>query len=171
MSSARVRVLGLSGSLRRESRNRQLIRAARSLLPAEAALVTFDGLGMIPAFNEDAETNPPGSVVELEQAIRSTDAVLIATPEYNASLSGVLKNALDWMSRPYATNPLRFKPVAVVGASTGMFGAVWAQADTRRVLGAIGARVLETGLAVAEADHAFTADGALRDPELQRAYC
>ena len=103
----------------------------------------------------------------MREALAGADAVLVATPEYNASIPGVLKNALDWASRPHATNPLRGKPVAVVGASTGMFGAVWAQADARKVLSTIGARVLDRELPVAEADERFDADGRLNDPELE----
>ena len=101
----------------------------------------------------------------LREAIDAADAVLIATPEYNASIPGVLKNALDWASRPHADNPLRSKPAAVVGASTGMFGAVWAQAETRKVLSTIGARVIDRELPVPEGDERFDADGALVDPE------
>jgi chromate reductase len=95
--------------------------------------------------------------------------VLVATPEYNHSLPGQLKNALDWASRPLATSPLRRKPVAVVGASTGLFGAVWAQAEARKVLSAIGARVLDHELAVPLARDAFTARGSLADATLEHA--
>ena len=91
--------------------------------------------------------------------------MLIATPEYNGSIPGALKNALDWASRPFPDNCLRGKPVAVVGATTGVFGAAWAQADLRRVLATIGAAVLDSGLSVSAAHTAFDADGGLRDPE------
>ena len=100
-------------------------------------------------------------MVALKEAIADADAVLIATPEYNHSIPGALKNALDWVSRPIAENPMRGKPALVIGASTGMFGAVWAQAETRKVLGALGARVLDEELPVAQAP-----DG-LDDHELQ----
>ena len=114
--------------------------------------IRWDGLAAVPPFDEDAETEPaPAAVAELRAAIAGADAVLFATPEYNGSVPGQLKNALDWVSRPHATNPLRNTPVAVVGASTGGFGAVWAQADLRRILARIGARVLDTELAVAHA--------------------
>src|SRR5215208_500629 len=119
-----MRVLGISGSLRRDSYNSGLLRAA-------------------------------------------ADAVLVATPEYNASVPGVLKNALDWASRPHATNPLRGKPTAVIGTSTGMFGAVWAQADARKILSTIGARVLDRELPVPEAAERFDAGGMLRDTEVE----
>ena len=102
---------------------------------------------------------------------QGSDAVLIATPEYNGSIPGGLKNALDWVSRPFATNVLRNKPVAVVGASTGLFGAVRAQAELRKVLTTIGADVLEAGLSVFNAREAFDAVGRLRDIELRRALC
>ena len=113
----------------------------------------------MPPFDEDAEAAPaPAAVADLRAAIAAADAVLFATPEYNGSVPGQLKNALDWVSRPYATNPLRNTPVAVVGASTGGFGAVWAQADLRRILARIGARVLDTELAVGHADTGFDED-------------
>ena len=145
-----MRILGISGSLRRDSYNTRLLAAAAERLPADVELIRWEGLAAVPPFDEDAETEPaPAAVAELRAAIAGADAVLFATPEYNGSVPGQLKNALDWISRPHATNPLRNTPVAVVGASTGGFGAVWAQADLRRILGRIGARVLDTELAVA----------------------
>jgi chromate reductase len=150
-----MRVLGISGSLRRDSHNTQLLRAAATLLPSGVEFEIFDGLGDIPAFDEDVEKfegHAPKSVEKLRAAIGEADAVLIATPEYNHSIPGVLKNGLDWVSRPYATNTLRNKPAAVMGASTGMFGAVWAQAETRKVLSAIGARVVDREIPVPTAD-------------------
>jgi chromate reductase len=164
-----MRVLGLSGSLRRGSHNRALLRAAAAELPPGAELAVWDRLAELPAYDEDLDTAlAPEPVRALREAIASADAVLIATPEYNASLPGALKNALDWASRPYAANPLRDKPAAVVGASTGLFGAVWAQAELRTVLATIGARVLERELPIGQADGAFDREGALRAPE-QRA--
>jgi chromate reductase len=163
-----VRVLGISGSLRRDSYNSGLLRAAADVLPPGAELEFFDGLKAIPPYDADDDlAGGPRPVQRLREAIADADAVLIATPEYNASLPGVLKNALDWASRPHATNPLRGKPAAVVGASTGMFGAVWAQAEGRKVLGTIGARVLDVELPVAEADERFDADGRLTDVEVE----
>lgn len=146
-----MRVLGISGSLREGSHNTRLLRAAADLLPPGAELELFDGLGEVPPFNEDDERTPPPSVVALKRAIAGADAVLVSTPEYNHSIPGVLKNALDWVSRPMAENPMRGKPSLVIGASTGMFGAVWAQAEARKVLGALGARVLDEELPVAKA--------------------
>jgi chromate reductase len=163
-----MRVLGLSGSLRRDSYNAGLLRAAAELLPPGAELDVFDALKEIPPYDADDDVTPgPEPVEALREAIAGADAVLVATPEYNASIPGVLKNALDWASRPHATNPLRGKPAAVVGASTGMFGAVWAQAETRKVLSTIGARVLDSELPVPEGDERFDADGTLRDPEVE----
>ena len=124
---------------------------AADLLPPGTELEIFDGLDEVPPFNEDDERTPPPGVVRLKDAIAAADAVLIATPEYNHSIPGVLKNAFDWVSRPIADNPMRGKPALVIGASTGMFGAVWAQAETRKVLGALGARVLDEELPVAKA--------------------
>ena len=153
-------VLGISGSLRQGSYNSQLLRAAADRLPPGAELHEFTRMREIPPFDEDAEHSPPPAVTALKDAIAGADAVLIATPEYNHSIPGALKNALDWVSRPMAENPTRGKPALVIGASTGMFGAVWAQAETRKVLGALGARVLDEELPIAKAP-----DG-MDDPEL-----
>lgn len=161
-----MRILAISGSLRRDSHNTRLLRAAASALPPGWRLELWDRLGELPHFNQDDEPAPAEPVLRLREAIAGADAVLIATPEYNASVPGVLKNAVDWASRPYAENSLRDKPVAVIGASTGIFGAVWAQADLRKSLRHVGARVLDDELPVGGADEAFTPDGALRDPEL-----
>jgi chromate reductase len=159
-------VLGISGSLRSDSHNTRLLRAAGELLPPEARLVQFSDLKSIPPYDADDDGGErPAPVEHLVEAIRAADAVLVATPEYNHSIPGQLKNALDWVSRPLAESPLREKPAAVIGASTGMFGAVWAQAEARKVLGAIGARVLDRELPVASADEAL-GDGL--DPELER---
>jgi chromate reductase len=161
-----MRILGISGSLRRGSHNRRLLRAAGDALPPGVVLVEWDGLGGLPAFDEDLEASPPEPVQELFAAIEDADALLIATPEYNASIPGALKNAIDWASRPFPDNVLKEKPAAVVGASTGLFGAVWAQAEVRKTLKASGAHVLEDELPVGLADGAFTEDGRLADPEL-----
>jgi chromate reductase, NAD(P)H dehydrogenase (quinone) len=160
-----MKVLGLSGSLRSGSHNARLLRAAAGLLPPGAELVEFDALKAIPPFDEDEEHVRPQAVQALHDAIAEADAVLVATPEYNHSIPGQLKNALDWMSRPLASSPLRGKPTAVVGASTGLFGAVWAQAEARKVLAAIGARVLDRELPVGMADSAFNEDGTLADSD------
>jgi chromate reductase len=148
-----MRVLGISGSLRRDSLNSALLRAAAERLAAGAELVEFEGLREIPPYDADLEAvTTPEAVRELREAIRGADAVLVATPEYNHSIPGVLKNALDWASRPAGQSALNGKPAAAIGASTGMFGAVWAQAETRKVLGALGGRVIEAELPVAGAD-------------------
>ena len=164
-------VLAISGSVRRGSYNSALLRAAAEWSP-DVEFVFWGGLAEIPPYDEDLESLPaPAPVAVLRHEIDSSDAVLIATPEYNGSVPGALKNALDWVSRPFATNVLRNKRVAVVGASTGLFGAVRAQAELRKVLSVIGADVLEAGLAVFSAHEAFDADGQLRDAELRRALC
>jgi chromate reductase len=165
-----MRVLGISGSLRRDSHNSKLLRSAAELLPPGAELEVYEDLKAIPPYDADDEQFVDESVAALREAIADADAVLVATPEYNASIPGVLKNALDWVSRPHATNSLRGKPAAVVGASTGMFGGVWAQAETRKILQTIGARVVDRELPVAEADERFDADGRLDDPELRELY-
>jgi chromate reductase len=162
-----MRILGISGSLRRGSHNRTLLRAARAELPNGVDLVEWDGLAALPAFNEDLELTPPRSVRDLWSSVADADALLIATPEYNASVPGALKNALDWASRPFPENVLRGKPSLVIGASTGLFGAVWAQAEVRKTLAAGGASVLDAELAVTAADGVFGADGSLADPQLK----
>jgi chromate reductase, NAD(P)H dehydrogenase (quinone) len=161
-----MRILGISGSLRRGSHNSRLLRAAGDALPPGADLVEWDGLRDLPAFDEDLESTPPPAVQALLDAIEEADAILIATPEYNASLPGALKNALDWASRPFPDNVLRDKPAAVIGASTGLFGAVWAQAEVRKVLKTSGAHVLESELPIGMADAAFDEEGGLADPDL-----
>jgi chromate reductase len=144
-----MRVLGISGSLRRGSHNTALLRAAARRLPAGAGFELFTGLADVPPYNEDDDVGPgPAAVGSLREAVRQADAVLIATPEYNHSIPGQLKNALDWVSRPAGQSALRAKPVAVIGSSTGMFGAVWAQAEARKVAAAIGAQVIDTELPV-----------------------
>jgi chromate reductase len=166
-----MRVLGLSGSLRRDSYNTRLLRVAATALPPGAELEIWDDLAAIPPYNEEDDgERAPAVVSELRSAVSESDAVLIATPEYNSSIPGQLKNVLDWLSRPFPENSLRNKPVAVIGASTGMFGAVWAQAETRKVLKAIGARVVEGELPVARADEAFDSDDRLANAELQERF-
>jgi chromate reductase len=160
-----MKLLGLAGSLRAGSHNAKLLRAAGELLPPGAELTVFDGLKAIPPFDEDDEHTRPDAVQSLYDAIAAADVVLVATPEYNHSIPGQLKNALDWLSRPLASSPLRGKPTAVVGASTGLFGAVWAQADARKVLAAIGARVIDRELPIGMADSAFAFDGSLVDED------
>jgi chromate reductase len=158
-----MEILGLSGSLRRDSHNTRLLAGTRKLLPSGVELVIFDQLAAIPAFNEDDEHLTPPVVAALRAAIAGADAVLVATPEYNASIPGTLKNAIDWASRPVSATPLRDKPAAVIGASTGLFGAVWAQAEMRKVLSTIGARVVDRELPIGQADDALGPDGLPRD--------
>src|ERR1700742_2880873 len=165
-----MRILGIAGSLRRGSHNRKLIRAAAELLPPGVELVEWDGLGTLPIFDEDLELTPPPPVRAFFDEIEASDAILIATPEYNSSLPGGLKNAVDWASRPFPENVLKGKPTAVVGASTGLFGAVWSQAEVRKTMKASGAHVLEDELPVGMADGAFTEDDKLADPELTARY-
>src|SRR5690349_24702152 len=159
-----MRILAISGSLRRGSHNASLLRAAGELLPPADELVLWDELRDVPPYDQDDDVEPaPLAVASLRQAVADADAVLIATPEYNSSVPGALKNALDWASRPLATNVFRNKPVAVIGSSAGMFGAVWAQAELRKVLAAMGARVAEVEVAVGHAGDKFDEDGELVD--------
>lgn len=127
-----VAVIGFAGSLRKNSYNKALLRAAVKLLPKDAKLEIFD-LGGIPPFNQDLEAQMPDKVKEFKAKIRAADAILIATPEYNYSISGVLKNAIDWASRPYGDNSFEGKPVAVMSASPGMLGGARAQYHLRQV--------------------------------------
>jgi chromate reductase len=157
-----VNLLGISGSLRRDSYNTALLRNA----PVELEL--WEDLKTIPPYDEDDDVEPaPPAVARMRAAVAGADAILIATPEYNASVPGQLKNAVDWLSRPPATSVLRNKPVAVVGASTGAFGAVWAQAELRKVLATAGARVVEGDVAVGHAHERFDANGVLNDDNLR----
>jgi chromate reductase, NAD(P)H dehydrogenase (quinone) len=162
-----MRVLGISGSLRRDSFNSALLRAAAERLPGGVEFVAFERLAEIPAYDADLEESgeTPAAVAELRAAMRDADAVLVSTPEYNHSIPGALKNALDWASRPAGESALMGTPAAVLGASSGMFGAIWAQAETRKVLGALGGRVLEREYPLPRAGDVY-ADGKLTlDPE------
>jgi chromate reductase len=162
-----MKILGISGSLRRGSYNTSLLGAAAGLLPDDVEFELWGGLKAVPPYDEDDDTEEaPAAVAALREAIAGADGVLIATPEYNSSVPGQLKNAIDWASRPPATNPFRNKPVAVVGASTGAFGAVWSQAELRKVLAATGARVVEGEVAVGHAPTRFDDDGRLVDENL-----
>jgi chromate reductase len=162
-----MRLLAISGSTRAGSHNAQLLRAVAAALPPSVEFVEVDPslIKAIPAFDEDDEAPGGGNDIPalrlLRHQIAGADAVLFATPEYNASVPGALKNALDWISRPIATNVLRNKPVAVIGASTGLFGATWAQAELRKILERIGAKVIDRELAVAQAHQQFDERGSL----------
>lgn len=169
-----MRLLAISGSLRGESHNTKLLRAAADTLPPGASFDLLDSevIRAIPAYDEDHERAglpTPLAVAQLKAAIAGADGVLFATPEYNGSVPGALKNALDWISRPLATSPLRRKPVAVVGSSTGLFGAVWAQAELRKVLQTIGADVVDRELPVGQSDEQFDDQGALVEADLRDA--
>jgi chromate reductase len=161
-----MKILGLSGSLRRDSHNTRLLRGTAALLPPDVELELFAQLAAVPPYSEDDEHQAPPAVAALKAAIAGADALLVATPEYNASIPGALKNALDWVSRPIASTPLKAKPAAVIGASTGLFGAVWAQAETRKVLSTIGARVVDRELPIGQAEEALGPDGLPLDREL-----
>ena len=158
-----MRILGIAGSLRAGSLNQQLLRLAAEELPEGAELDVYDGLALIPPYDQDLDDLPPTEVELLKEDIASADAVLVATPEFNGSIPGQLKNAFDWVSRPLADNPIRSKPVAVIGASTSAFGAIWAQRELKKVLGIMGARVLDAELPVAKAQVRL----ADPDPELR----
>jgi len=165
-----MRLLGISGSLRRDSHNTKLLREAQSLLPPGVELEIYDGLGEIPPYNEDDEKKGlPSEVVYLKELIAGSDGLIFATPEYNSSIPGQLKNAIDWASRPSGSGLFRGKPAVVIGASSGLFGAVWAQAELRKVLSTLGADVLDQELPISLADEAFTDEGQLVDEEMRDA--
>ncbi|HLX31268.1 MAG TPA: NAD(P)H-dependent oxidoreductase [Gaiellaceae bacterium] len=162
-----MRILGVSGSLREGSFNTSLLQAAAEAAPEGVELELWDGLAELPLYDEDLDNDDaPEPVRKLREAWDAADAILFATPEYNGSVPGGLKNAVDWGSRPRLEAPLRNKPVAVVGASTGQFGAIWAQQDLKRILGIAGARVVGTEIPVSRADERFDSEGRLLDGEI-----
>ena len=157
-------ILGIPGSLRAASLNRQLLRLTAEELPEGVELDVYDELAEIPPYDQDLDDLQPDAVDRLKEAIAAADAILVATPEFNGSVPGQLKNALDWVSRPLAENPIRSKPVVVIGASTSAFGGIWAQRELRKVLGIMGARVLDVELPVARAERRLAEpDAALRE--------
>ena len=161
-----MKVLALSGSLRAGSYNTALARAASELAPDGIEIEVYDGLGLIPHYDEDLDqesVETPASVAELRRRIDEADALLVVTPEYNGSTTGVLKNAIDWVSARHRGSWLRNKTVAIAGATTGEYGAIWAQQDLRRVLGIAGARVIEGELPVSRAQAVFDESGELVD--------
>jgi chromate reductase len=161
-----MRVLAVAGSVRRDSHNTRLLRHVAERAPAGVEIELWDGLKSIPPYDGDDDTEtPPRPVAGLRAAIAEADALLFATPEYNSSIPGVLKNAIDWASRPRATTAFQGKPAAAIGATTGRFGAVRAQAELRTVLASAGARVIDLGLPLSKADEAFDDDGALISAE------
>lgn len=164
-----MKILGISGSLRRDSHNTRLLRAAAHLLPSGVELEVWDGLRDLPPFDEDLESDPGAAVEAFRATVEAADAVLFVTPEYNAGIPGQLKNAVDWLSRPYPDNALKGRPVAVVGASTGLFGAIWAQDQLRKALQFAGANVHEEELPIGQAHETLDERGLPADPEQRQA--
>ncbi len=161
--SRQVRILGIAGSLRRESYNRAALRAATQLVPEGATIETFE-LDGIPGFNQDEEQNPPTKVVELKKRIREIDAILFVTPEYNYSIPGVLKNAIDWASRPYGDSAWNGKPAAIMGASIGAIGTARAQYHLRQMMVFLNMfPVNQPEVMIANASERFDAEGNLTD--------
>ncbi len=150
-----IRILAISGSLRADSANTALLRAASAAAGDDAWVELWCGLGAIPPFNEDTEHDTPASVADMRAAIAGADALLISTPEYNGSIPGQLKNALDWASRPYGDSVLTGKLVAVTSASPGDYGGAWAAEHLGKVLGIAGSQVLEDPFCLRLADQAF----------------
>ena len=150
-----MKILGVSGSPRAESYNTALLREAAKLAPAGAQVELWEGIGDLPIYDQDLEADVPESVRRLREDWGSADAILFATPEYNGSVPGGLKNAIDWASRPTSDAALRNQTVGVVGASQGQFGALWAQQDLRRILGIAGARVVGEPVPVSRAHEGF----------------
>jgi chromate reductase len=158
-----VRILGIAGSLRVKSYNRAALRAATRLVPADASLETFH-LDGIPGFSEDDEKDPPATVVDLKHRVREADAILFVTPEYNYSVPGVLKNAIDWASRPYGDSAWSGKPAAIMGASIGMFGTARAQYHLRQIMVFLNMfPVNQPEVMIGNAAARFDADGNLTD--------
>jgi chromate reductase len=164
-----MRVLAISGSLRADSNSTALLRAMREEAPEGVDVILWDGLKAIPPYDQDDDVVPgPTRVAAFRELVREVDAVFFATPEYNSSVPGALKNALDWASRPVATNVFRNKPVAVVSSSAGAFGGVWAAAELRKVLSAMGARVTEAELSVGHAHEKLDENGRLVDDDVRQ---
>lgn len=158
-----IRILGIVGSLRRKSYNRAALRAAQGLVPESATLDTFE-LDGIPPFNEDDERQPPAKIVELKKRIREADAILIVTPEYNYSIPGVLKNAIDWASRPYGDSAWSGKPAAIMGASIGKLGTARAQYHLRQVFVFLNMHPInQPEVMIGNAAEHFDAEGSLID--------
>jgi chromate reductase, NAD(P)H dehydrogenase (quinone) len=161
--SERIRILGIAGSLRRESYNRAVLRAAIELVPEGATIETFE-LDGIPAFNQDEEQNPPAKIADLKRRIRETDAILFVTPEYNYSVPGVLKNAIDWASRPYGDSAWNGKPAAIMGASVGAIGTARAQYHLRQMMVFLDMfPINQPEVMIGNASERFDAEGNLTD--------
>jgi chromate reductase len=162
-----VKILAISGSLRAESYNTALARAARDVASAGVEVEVYDGLASLPPYDQDLDEGgeeTPAAVRDLRDRIESADAILVVTPEYNGSIPGVLKNAIDWASARHRGSSLASKTVAIAGATTGQYGAIWAQQDLRRILGIAGARVIAGELPFSRADTLFDELGRLRSP-------
>jgi len=162
-----ISILGIAGSLRQDSYNRAALRAAQELAPEGATIEIFDLQG-IPPFNQDEEQPPPGHVADFKARIRAADAILVVTPEYNYSIPGVLKNAIDWASRPYGDNAWEGKPVAVMGASIGTLGTARAQYHLRQVFVFLNMHALNRPeVMIGNAAQRFDAQGHLTDTATQ----
>ena len=158
-----INILGIAGSLRRQSYNRSALRAATQLAP-EGVTVNIFEIDGIPGFNEDDEKNPPANVVDLKKQIRAADALLIVTPEYNYSVPGVLKNAIDWASRPYGDSAWSGKPAAIMGASIGTIGTARAQYHLRQIFVFLNIfPINQPELMIGNAAERFDAQGNLTD--------
>lgn len=141
---AETTVLVLVGSLRAASVNRQIAELATEVGPDGVVVTVYPGLGDLPFYNEDIDTDdPPAPVADLRAAAAGADAALVVTPEYNGSIPGVLKNAIDWLSRPFGNSALQDKPLAVIGAAAGRYGGTWAHNEARKSFGIAGPRVIE----------------------------
>jgi chromate reductase len=161
--SKELKILGIAGSLRKASYNRGVLRAAQELAPKDVQIEPFDLLG-IPLYNQDEEQNMPARVSEFKARIRAADAILICTPEYNYSMPGVLKNAIDWGSRPYVDNSWEGKPVALMGASPGLFGTARSQYHLRQVFVTLNMFALnDPEVMIGKAQERFDAQGNLTD--------
>jgi chromate reductase, NAD(P)H dehydrogenase (quinone) len=162
-----MQILAVSGSLRDASYNTALARAAVDLAPPDVVVEVYDGLRRLPPYDQDLDeggVDVPDSVIDLRKRIEAADALLFVTPEYNGSIPGVLKNAIDWMSARHRGSCLQNKTVAVAGVTTGQYGAIWAQEDLRKVLGISGARVMAGDLPVSRGNQVFDESGRLADP-------
>lgn len=159
-----TKLLAIPGSLRPDSINRSLLKVAGEIAAAGVNVQIYDGYADLPVFTEPLDNGPePDSVRELRDEIRDADALLFATSEYNGSIPRGLKNAMDWASRPYGNSALAGKLALLIGASPSPYGAKWAQADLRRILGVAGADVIESELLVDPAAELFDAGGRLTD--------
>src|SRR3954464_6138811 len=162
--SESITILGIAGSLRKASYNKSALRAAQGLCPQGVTIESF-GLEGIPLFNQDEERNPPKPVVDLKARIRAADAILLVTPEYNYSIPGVRKNAIDWASRPYGDSAWNGKPVAIMGASAGLFGTARAQYHLRQVFVFLDMHPVNQPEVMINASKSFDAQGNLTDQQ------